>query len=112
MNRIYSLVWNRNRNQLQVASELARAHGGSSAAGSGRRGNRTRTALTLAVLAALGLVAAPPGWTAECDVTLDSNQSGADGTPGVAGDTAYAAPFGDTVCVDAGVDATGGAGGE
>src|SRR5699024_8850555 len=100
MNRIYSLVWNRKRGTLQVASELARSHGGAAATGTGRRG---RTVLSLAVLAALGLTAAPAG-AQSCTTTLSADVSGPAAGP------AHVASDGDTVCVDAGVDVLGGDG--
>src|SRR5699024_8433261 len=92
--------WNRKRGTLQVASELARSHGGASATGSGRRG---RTVLSLAVLAALGLTAAPAG-AQNCTTTISADVSGPAAGP------AHVASGGDTVCVDADVDVLGGDG--
>ncbi|MDC8640846.1 ESPR-type extended signal peptide-containing protein [Xanthomonas hortorum] len=68
MNRIYRLVLNRATGSMQVASELATSHG-SSARTTGSVSHRSP--LTAALLAALGLVAAPSAFAAVFDFNSD-----------------------------------------
>jgi fibronectin-binding autotransporter adhesin len=67
MNRVYRLVWNRSRAVMQVASELASAHGASSSTSATRAPRRHPLALAMAALSLACLSA--PAWSQTCTPT-------------------------------------------
>lgn len=68
MNRVYRLVWNRSLAVLQVVSELTRAQGGMSSAGSVPRTPR-RNALALAIAGVALACTSAPAWSQTCSPT-------------------------------------------
>lgn len=120
MNHIYGLVWNRALKVLQVASELARSHGGASTGGA-RSPAKVRLSFAISlVLAVSALWVALPAGAATCPtVSVVISGTGSAGTPGSAGYTAgnggsgytYTSSGAGPLCVAYGSTVTGGEGG-